>query len=198
MRARARRPAIQIRLQQLDVALKLVGAIGAVGTVHHPQARARALPRRGGRHEILVRRAAVPPVQAGVHQQGQAVRQGPAALVQLNYVPPADVEAVDKSGVDDVGFHVGVEEERVARLAPRVPQTRLAIRAEADPRVLVQLARDAPLGEEFAHERLRAIGRTGVADHPVIDKGSNRRQAPREDLNLVLHDHAQAETRQRG
>ncbi len=98
-----------------------------------------------------MRGAAIPPVEAGVHQQRQGIH-GVAALAQLDHVAPADVQSVDKGGIDDVAFHVRVEEERVARLAPRVAQARLAVRAEADPRVLVQLARDASLGEEVAEK----------------------------------------------
>src|SRR5829696_5046764 len=90
---------------------------------------------------------------------------------------------------------VGIDEEGVVSLASREFEGLVAVVAERGPGPLVQLAGPGPA--EFAHDRLRAVRRAGVDDHPGVYEGENGGEAARHDRCFVLHDHVEADGGQR-
>ena len=85
---------------------------------------------------------------------------------------------------------VRIHDEDVVCLTAGKVETFRAVVAEALPGSLVQLARN--ILENIPDKLLRAIRRTRVANHQVVDKWPYRIDATTQHLRLVLHDHGGA------
>ena len=85
---------------------------------------------------------------------------------------------------------VGVDEQQILAPLARQLQRLIAVVREIHPGPLVQFT--GPVFHEFADHLLRAIGRAGVDDHPLVDPRFHAGKATLDHVCLVLDDHVQA------
>jgi len=127
--------------------------------------------------------------QRVVHHRGPVLRvTGVVGLRQVERLTPgAPRQRAQQLCVLAHEHLVGVEVQQP--VSARCIERHVArLRERACPRVLDNARSDRP------RQLDRRIGRARVDDHDLIDRAGDRRQAAREHLLLVAHDHAQAQT----
>ncbi|CAB4365827.1 unannotated protein [freshwater metagenome] len=186
-------PLCERLLQQLDVALILVGHLIAAAQPARIDVVLTLEPRLSGRLveavRVLVDDTFVGPVQRRAEDlrppvdELRAEAQLVAVTHQLREVGRSDDEIV---GVDHPGV-LSLPSSELQRLGAVVP--------EVPPRAFVQLARHTTLREERADDILRTIVGPCVDHDPVIDQVADPEEHVADDMGLVANDHVEADRR---
>ena len=186
------RVGLDVRRQQPNVALELVGLAATVAHVVDTQRLQVPGAARVGVPVVLVRGADARGANGRPQQSHVPVRKRLRPL--LDGVHVIGELCFVKALVDDE-LHIGVQQQGVLGQVLRRAQRHATVVSKVHKRVLDDATRDACALKVCVDALYRVVGAPRVADTVGVEDGRDRRQLPFDDARLVLDNHIEAQRR---